>query len=182
MSTRTERESFILREPRTESGIDTQHLQNGEHEEGGRGGGSLHRQSSFSPELVQKKGGQGKNGHVHVALPKGATNYISKSAYKPVKKYSENDFDRTNTILDSEKNKLQREGNDLPKLWASLSICWGSNAQVRALFKTLWSHDFHFQDVQQRKVSLRRDSLLCCNSLEKPVTSRGMAYVLLNLA
>ena len=137
MSTRTERESFILREPRTESGFDTQHLQNGEHEGGGGGGGNLHRQSSFSPELIQKKGGQGKNGHVHVALPNGANKSISKNVYKPVKKYSENDFDRTNTILDSEKNKLQGEGSDLPKLWASLSICWGSNAQVRALFGTL---------------------------------------------
>ena len=132
MYTRKERESLVLREPRTESGFDTQHLQNGEH---GGGGGNLHRQSSFLPELVQKKGGQGKNGHV--ALPNGANKFISKSAYKPVKKYSENDFDRTNTILDSEKNKLQREGSDLPKLWASLSICWGSNAQVRALFGTL---------------------------------------------
>ena len=127
MSTRKERESLVLREPRTESGFDTQHLQNGEHE--GGGGGNLHRQSS--------QGGQGKNGQVHFSLPNGATNLISKSAYKPVKKYSENDFDRTNTILDSEKNKLQREGSDLPKLWASLSICWGSNAQVRALFGTL---------------------------------------------
>ena len=135
MSTKKERGSLVLREPGTESGFDNQHLQNGEHE-GGGGGGSLHRQSSFS-ELVQKKGGQGKNGQVHGALPNGATNFISKSAYKPVKKYSENDFDRTNTILDSEKNKLQREGSDLPKLWASLSICWGSNAQVRALFGTL---------------------------------------------
>ena len=135
--TRKERESLLLREPGTGSGFDTQHLQNGEHEGGGGGGGKLHRQSNFSPELIQKKGGQGKNGQVHVALPTGATNFISKSAYKPVKKYSENDFDRNNTILDSEKNKLQREGSDLPKLWASLSICWGSNAQVRALFGTL---------------------------------------------
>ena len=136
MSTRRERESLVLREPRTESGFDIQHIQHSEYE---GGGGSIHRQSSFSPELVQKKGGQGKNGQTHVALPNGATNFISKSAYKPVKKYSENDFDRTNTILDvdSEKNKLQREGSDLPKLWASLSICWGSNAQVRALFGTL---------------------------------------------
>ena len=138
MSTRKERESLVLREPGTESGFDTQHLQNGEHEGGGGGGGgNHHRQSSFSPELVQKKGGQGKNGQVHVSLPNGATNIISKSGYKPARKYSENDFDRTNTILDSEKNKLQREGSDLPKLWASLSICWGSNAQVRALFGTL---------------------------------------------
>ena len=136
MSTRKERESFVLQEPQTESGFDTHHLQNGEHE-GGGGASNLHRQSSFSPELVQKKGGQRKNGQVHVALPKGATNLISKSANKPVKKDSENDFDRTNTILDSEKNKLQGEGSDLPKLWASLSICWGSNAQVRALFGTL---------------------------------------------
>ena len=135
MSTRKERESLVLREPGTESGFDTQHLQNGEHE--GGGGGSLHRQGSFSPELVQKKGGQVKNGQVHVALPNGTKKIISKSAYKPVKKYSENDFDRTNTILDSEKNKLEREGSDVPKLWASLSICWGSNAQVRALFGTL---------------------------------------------
>ena len=161
MSTRKERESLVLREPRTESGFDIQHIQHSEYE--GGGGGSLHRQSSF----VQKKGGQVKNGQVHGAL-------ISKSAYKPVKKYSENDFDRTNTILDSEKNKPQREGSDLPKLWASLSICWGSNAQVRALFGTLWSHDFHFPDVQQRKVSVRRDSLLCCNTLEEPVSPRGI--------
>ena len=138
MLTRKEKQLLVLREPEKVSGFDTQHLQNGEHEGGGGGGGgNHHRQSSFSPELVQKKGGQGKNGQVHGALPNEATNFISKSAYKPVKKYSENDFDRTNTILDSEKNKLQREGSDLPKLWASLSICWGSNAQVRALFGTL---------------------------------------------
>ena len=73
-----ERESLVLREPGTESGFDTQHLQNGEHE-GGGGGGRLHQQSNFSPELVQKKGGQGKNGHVHVALPNGANKSVSKS-------------------------------------------------------------------------------------------------------
>jgi len=162
MSTRKERESLVLREPGgTESGFDTQHLQNGEHEGGGGGGGgNFNRQSSFSPELGQKKGGQGKNGQVHFVLPNGATDFISKSAYEPVKKYSENDFDRTNTILDSEKNKLQRVGSDLPKLWASLSICWGSNAQMFNKEKFPYAETAYYAAILWRNQSHREVNLV----------------------
>jgi len=50
----------------------------------------------------------------------------SKSADRSAKKFSENDLERTNLILNSEK----KTKGDFPKLWASLSICWGSNAQM----------------------------------------------------
>ena len=157
MLTRKEKQLLVLREPEKVSGFDTQHLQNGEHEGGGGGGGgNHHRQSSFSPELVQKKRGQVKNGQVHSALQKAGTNLIAKSVYKPVKKYSEDDFERTNTIQDREKNILEKGQGDLRKLWASLSICWGSNAQVKgsvSSFETQFSLDFFCSRCSTRKSS-----------------------------
>ena len=51
--------------------------------------------------------------------------------HRSVKKFSENDFGRTNVILNSEKTTGNTKRGGLPRLWASLSICWGSNAQVK---------------------------------------------------
>ena len=53
-------------------------------------------------------------------------------AHRPVKKYSEDYFDRTNLILNSEKSRGKAKVRGT-RLWASLSICWGSNAQVKSL-------------------------------------------------
>ena len=90
----------------------------------------------FSSDLVKKRGqsreeGEVKRGDVQIVnIPKKERHLKksnqSKSANRPAKKFSENDLERTNLILNSEK----KTKGDFPKLWASLSICWGSNAQV----------------------------------------------------
>ena len=91
----------------------------------------------FSTDLVEKRGqpreeGEVKRGDVQIVhIPKKERHLKksnqSKSANRSAKKFSENDLDRTNLIINSEK---KTKGSDSPRLWASLSICWGSNAQV----------------------------------------------------
>ena len=83
-----------------------------------RAGGNL--QIPFFPEKKE------------IHLKKSIQSESVEGRHRSVKKFSDNDFERTNNlILNSEKTM----GSDLPRLWASLSICWGSNAQVRIL---LW--------------------------------------------
>ena len=99
---------------------------------------------------------------------------------QPVKKY--NDFERHN----SKKTRANAAGESgSPKVWSSLSICWGSNAQVwkpsfilKHALKILFlywtcSYEIHLSDVQQGKVPICKDGVLCSSSLEKPVPSRG---------
>ena len=93
---------------------------------GGEKGGEAKSERNIEIPLFQAKQG----GHL-----KKSSHSESESAvggHRPVKKYSEDDFDRTNLILNSEKStgKAKVRG---ARLWASLSICWGSNAQVKSL-------------------------------------------------
>ena len=101
--------------------------------EGGSLQGGSRRSSS---NLVEKRGeGEVEKGDVQIVqipkkerlLKKISQNKSVLGANRSAKKFSENDLDRTNLILSSEK---RTKGSDSPKLWASLSICWGSNAQV----------------------------------------------------
>jgi len=90
---------------------------------GGEKGGEAKSERNIEIPLFQAKQG----GHL-----KKSSHSESESAvggHRPVKKYSEDDFDRTNLILNSEKStgKAKVRG---ARLWASLSICWGSNAQM----------------------------------------------------
>ena len=110
-----------------------------EDESGGDSGESgLRRRSSLEAEKREEE--EGERGDVkkkgsHFKKSSQSDSVIG--AHRSVKKYSENDFDRTNLILTSEKGtgKVSGRGkSDLPRLWASLSICWGSNAQVKRLF------------------------------------------------
>ena len=105
---------------------------------GSRGESSLEVEKR---EQERGEGGEGKKGEIPL-FPAKKESHFKKSSQsqiveglpRSVKKYSENDFDRTNLILNSEKmtgKAKGRGGSDLPKLWASLSNCWGSNAQVR---------------------------------------------------
>ena len=106
---------------------------------GSRGGSSL--EGEKREEETGGGGGEVKKGEIPL-FPAKKESHFKKSSQsqiveglpRSVKKYSENDFDRTNLILNSEKmtgKAKGRGGSDLPKLWASLSNCWGSNAQVR---------------------------------------------------
>ena len=91
--------------------------------EAGEIGGEVKSEREIEIPLFQAK--QGRH------LKKGSHSGSVVGAHRPVKKYSENDFDRTNSlILNSEKGtgKAKERG---ARIWASLSICWGSNAQVK---------------------------------------------------
>ena len=152
-------------------------------EKAGEKGGELKSERDIEIPLFQAKQGR------HLKKSESVV-----GAHRPVKKYSEDDFERTNLILNSEKSTRKAKVRGA-RLWASLSICWGSNAQVKSLnfdcstnieyFKVgsgntlpVWprveiTHVFNVSDVQQGEVPIRRDCLLCGSPLEKPVTPRG---------
>ena len=110
-----------------------------EDEPGGDSGESgLRRRSSLEAEKREEE--EGERGDVKKKgshFKKSSRSESVIGAHRSVKKYSENYFDRTNHILNSEKRTGEVSGrgkSDLPRLWASLSICWGSNAQVKKPF------------------------------------------------
>jgi len=117
-----------------EPGVEDEMLQ---EESGGRSHQSGSRGSSL--EVERREGGEVKKGEIPLFhakkgrhLKKGSQSE-SVGAHRSVKKYSENDFERTNLMTTSEKRTGKAKGrgaSDLPRLWASLSICWGSNAQM----------------------------------------------------
>ena len=90
--------------------------------EAGEIGGEVKSEREIEIPLFQAK--QGRH------LKKGSHSESVVGAHRPVKKYTENDFDRTNLKSEKATGKAKKRG---ARLWASLSICWGSNAQVKGL-------------------------------------------------
>ena len=141
------------------------------------------RESGSNSEVEKEKWTEVKS-----SFPSKRRKHFEKSSHaesvvspdQPVKKY--NDFERHN----SKKTRVNAAGESgSPKVWSSLSICWGSNAQVwkpsfilkhalkiLSLYRSC-SYEIHLSDVQQGKVPICKDGVLCSSSLEKPVPSRG---------
>lgn len=80
--------------------------------------------------------------------------------HRSVKKFSENDFGRTNVILNSEKTTGNTKRGGLPRLWASLSICWGSNAQMFNKEKFPYAETAFYAAVLWRNQSQREVELV----------------------